>query len=218
VFVVTGFVDRALGLWPDRIENAMLRGKGSRLEVECNGRSHAFSLSDENGRRAALTTLVEAAKTVPDRERSVFVAQIESAMGLVPGDPLPAEYAPMTWDQVRACAAGGIEIGSHTVTHPILSLQSRDEQLLEMRESRSKLQDRIQQGVTTMAYPNGQITDFTDETKQIARECGYQGAASTVYGFSRPVMDAFAVRRMAARSDPRGFRQVLSGFQRFGAH
>ena len=83
---------------------------------------------------------------------------------------------------------------------------------------RTTLESRLQGEVATLAYPNGQPADFTEETKRLARACGYRGAASTVYGFSRPGMDAYAVRRMSARTDLRGFRQVVSGLQRFGGH
>ena len=218
VFVVTGFIDRALWLWPDRLERAIVTGTGSGLDVEVRGKRYTASWSDRDGRAAAFHKLTEAAKALPDAERTELVAAVERTMGFTPGVALPSEYAPMSWDQVRDCTRRGIEIGSHTVTHPILSLQNRDEQSREMRESKAVLEDRLQREVTTIAYPNGQPADFTDDTKRIARESGYRGAASTVYGFSRPGMDAFAVRRMAARSDLRGFRQVVSGLQRYGAH
>jgi peptidoglycan/xylan/chitin deacetylase (PgdA/CDA1 family) len=217
VFVVSGFVDRDLWLWPDRIENAIFRGRGRGVDVESGGRRYAVSWGDDAGRASAFKTLTEAAKALPDRERGEFVWEIEKAMGMTPGAPLPSVYAPMSWEQVRDCGRRGIEIGSHTVTHPILSLQSRDEQAREIRESKAILEDRLQSPVTTIAYPNGQPADFNEETKGLVRDAGYRAAASTVYGFSRPNRDDFAVRRMTARSDLRGFRQVVSGLQRYGA-
>ena len=39
------------------------------------------------------------------------------ALGVDWPEAIPAEYAPVTWDELRAMADAGIEIGAHTHTH-----------------------------------------------------------------------------------------------------
>lgn len=218
VFVVTDFVEGRLWLWPDRIEHALLQGANPPREVTCGATAFRVDAKEPADRKRQVAAVIEAAKRLPDADRRAFVDALEVLAGRRPGEPLSAWYAPMTWEQVRDCAARGVEIGSHTVSHPILATQPAASQRRELAESKRVLEERLQRPVDVLAYPNGGRADFTEETEALARECGYAGAASTMYGFAKPAPNPFAIRRMTARSDERGFRQVVSGWQRFGSH
>jgi peptidoglycan/xylan/chitin deacetylase (PgdA/CDA1 family) len=60
----------------------------------------------------------------------------------------------LTWDQVDALAAGGHEIGGHTVSHPDLTTVDPDEARREVGDDREALRARGYE-VTTFAYPYG---------------------------------------------------------------
>ncbi len=49
----------------------------------------------------------------------------------------PAAFATMDWRALRAAASGGVEIGSHTVTHPHLPQLSDGELDRELRDSKA---------------------------------------------------------------------------------
>jgi len=61
----------------------------------------------------------------------------------------------MTADQVRRAAAAGIEIGSHSLTHPRLPELSADEVRGEVRDSRAVLTRLTGQEVAGFCYPYG---------------------------------------------------------------
>lgn len=69
--------------------------------------------------------------------------------------------------------AGGMWIGSHTVTHPCLSKISTAEQKLEIDDSFHCLEDIIGPGMLrTFCYPYGGFHTFTGETERLLDKAG----------------------------------------------
>jgi peptidoglycan/xylan/chitin deacetylase (PgdA/CDA1 family) len=89
------------------------------------------------------------------------------------GAMYPHELATMTWNELRAVAERGIEIGSHTVTHPHLPELSDAELARELRDSRSQLEDELGRPCRYLAYPFGE-TD--DRVSAAAQRAGYDAA------------------------------------------
>jgi peptidoglycan/xylan/chitin deacetylase (PgdA/CDA1 family) len=218
VFVTTGFVDRECWMWTDRIRRAVVSSTKEHLAVDIRSSTLEFPLGDSASRSRVADALGARAKSLSDAERLDLVARVEREAGVASPTEPERDYAPMTWDQIRRCCSDGIEIGAHTVSHPILATIDVPTQERELRDSRARIESEVQREVRTLAYPNGAEGDFGDDTKAVARRLGYRGAASTIYGFATPIDDPFEVRRMSARADFRGFRQVVSGWQRFGTH
>ncbi len=82
----------------------------------------------------------------------------------------------LTWQQAGELARNGIEIGSHTSTHPDLRRVSDSEAQREIAGSRMKIEDHLGQEVVSFAYPFG-------ETNAIAKEYvkkEFQAACTTV--------------------------------------
>ena len=65
----------------------------------------------------------------------------------------PAPLA--TWDQIAEMACGGVDIGSHTLTHPDLTRLRPEEVENEIRSSRRMIEDRLGRLVSSFAYPFG---------------------------------------------------------------
>jgi peptidoglycan/xylan/chitin deacetylase (PgdA/CDA1 family) len=63
----------------------------------------------------------------------------------------------LSWEQVAELAAARIEIGSHTQTHPDLTICDVDRVLQELTESRKEIEEHLGQTVKTFAYPFGAI-------------------------------------------------------------
>lgn len=92
------------------------------------------------------------------------------------------ELTPLTWENAREMAAGGMEIGAHTYSHPQLSAITRPNLVREIRDSRSIIQDRLGLPVASFAYPFGKYRrDFTDRSVEVVREAGYSTAVSVCY-------------------------------------
>lgn len=62
----------------------------------------------------------------------------------------------MTWPQLHALVAAGMEIGSHTVDHQDLGLMTEVQIRHELRDSRYTLQTMLGINVQFLAYPSGE--------------------------------------------------------------
>lgn len=88
----------------------------------------------------------------------------------------------MTWDQAREMRDAGMDIGSHTQSHQILSDLALDEQREELARSKSKLETEIGAEVSVLAYPVGGLDSYTCATTRLARDCGYRAAFNFTKG------------------------------------
>jgi peptidoglycan/xylan/chitin deacetylase (PgdA/CDA1 family) len=85
----------------------------------------------------------------------------------------PDELATMTWEELRELANDGIEIGSHTVSHPHLSRLDDAELRRELVESRERVEDEIGRPCRFLAYPFG---EEDDRVRAATRHAGYLAA------------------------------------------
>jgi peptidoglycan/xylan/chitin deacetylase (PgdA/CDA1 family) len=102
----------------------------------------------------------------------------------------------MTWEQVVEMKEAGMEIGSHTVTHPSLPGLSQERIWRELTESRAMLQERLGQEVNSIAYPHG---DFDDGVAHLTNLAGYRVAVSTKQGVTHTTGNLMSLRRIRVR-------------------
>ena len=104
----------------------------------------------------------------------------------------------LSWDEAREMLAGGMAIGAHTHSHPVLSQLEPEKQRYELTQSRALLKQNLGVEADALAYPVGGPTAFTDRTKTIAQESGYRAAFSFYGGVNLPGQTAaFDVKRIA---------------------
>jgi len=94
----------------------------------------------------------------------------------------------MTPEELRTLAgAAGIEIGGHTVRHPILARAPFGEQRREIDENLHSIEQWTGKAVRTFAYPNGRPgLDYNADTMAVLRDAGIDAAFTTRYDFARP--------------------------------
>ncbi len=69
----------------------------------------------------------------------------------------------MTASQVKKLVDAGMEIGGHTVSHPILATLDRNEARREILDGKTALKKWTGKTVSCFAYPNGKPGhDYTD--------------------------------------------------------
>lgn len=81
----------------------------------------------------------------------------------------------MNWQQIAECRRAGIEIGSHTRTHPNLLELGEAQRLDELQVSKAEIEQRLGQAQTTFCYPYG---DYDPAAAAMARQCGYAAAVT----------------------------------------
>lgn len=95
--------------------------------------------------------------------------------------PAPAQsqaYDMMDWDELAALDPALITIGSHTLTHPILTTLTAEEINFELRESRRMLEQKLAREIPFFCYPNG---SYDNRVYQAVKN-NYHAAVTTETG------------------------------------
>jgi glycosyltransferase involved in cell wall biosynthesis/peptidoglycan/xylan/chitin deacetylase (PgdA/CDA1 family) len=150
-------------------------------------------------RLAEAGRLVGRLKRLPAAEREAVCEQAERLAGGAARD----DATMMTADQLRAWSASGMEVGSHTHRHPILTLLPAVERRADLLGSRRGLETIVAAPVRHLAYPNGRAGDFDARVAEDARACGYLSAVTTIEGINRADDDPMALRRLSIGNDRR---------------
>jgi peptidoglycan/xylan/chitin deacetylase (PgdA/CDA1 family) len=132
-----------------------------------------------------------------DRLKTVPFADWRAAIG---GFDAPAGgelFAPLSIADLQALAAtDGIEIGGHSLQHPILSNASLDEQHRQVADDKRALEAWIDRPLRFFSYPNGRAgVDYTRATCDIVERCGYRAAFTTESAYATARSDRYELPR-----------------------
>lgn len=188
-FIATGYMGGGC-MWNDRIIEAVRRTNCQSLDLAAFGLGR-HSMVTIRDRQAAMRSLVSAVKYRPGVERDQLSACVAEQARV----PIPANLM-MTPTQVRGLREAGMQVGAHTVSHPILAELATAEAREEMLGGKECLESLLGEPVTLFAYPNGQVgKDFTDEHAAIARQAGFAAAVTTNWGAADSSADLFQIPR-----------------------
>jgi peptidoglycan/xylan/chitin deacetylase (PgdA/CDA1 family) len=99
----------------------------------------------------------------------------------------------MTWNQVIALDHAGMEIASHTVSHPGLPSLGYVAKDYQLSMSQLALETRTGHPVLDFCYPGGQLDVATE---QAVIRAGYLSATTTSFGYATPDDDPFRLPRV----------------------
>lgn len=195
VFVTTDFVFEQRALWPDRLLSALASTNEKQLTLQAD--SAAWAIENESARVQAYYDLCRLLKIVSDSQRSTRVDEVVQALGFH-GQPWDAwdGFAPLAPEDLPKLLESGIDVGSHTCSHPIIT-QCADEQMgNEVRCSKELIEGATGVPCTSFAYPNGTEDDFNDASRQHLMDAGYLCAATTIKRRVTRDDDRFEIPRM----------------------
>lgn len=125
----------------------------------------------------ARRTVLRLIKTHPGLDLERFLAQLARALRVDWDDELErraADQLLMTWDDARALAAAGMEIGSHTRTHRVLYTVPPAELAVELAGSRADIAQALGRPVRAISYPVGRSLRRMPGLLRAVREAGYR--------------------------------------------
>ncbi len=146
--------------------------------------------------------------------RNAQIQTMAASAGISIPQQAPAKYAPCSWNELREMADSGlVDIGSHTVTHPILSSISDQESWLELTESRRQIEEGTGRKVGSFCFPNGMPEDFRATQVQQIADAGYTCSVVASFGLVGQGADKFRLPRigMGSKSEPIEFAKFLDG-------
>lgn len=210
VFVATDFIDQRAWLWTDKLRYLTSQADTAMLETTINDRALRIKLGDTESRLFAASLVNSELKQMPDEAKEDVITNIASSLKVsLPCVP-PGDFGPLTWEQVREMDTAGIEVGSHTLTHPILTNITRERLRKELNESRRRLEEVLGRKVDLFCYPNG---DFDAMVSSEVERAGYTCAVTSRHGLNTRTADPLALRRIHTERDLVHFVQSTSGFE-----
>ncbi len=114
------------------------------------------------------------------------------------------------WPELREMAAAGMEIGSHSLTHPFLHCADPDEIRREFGESKRILEDGLGQAVHFASLPRGSAAPGMGT---LIKELGYRAFCTSEPGLVSVRTDPYEVPRIAVkqRTTPAFVQQICAG-------
>ncbi|MBC8052943.1 MAG: polysaccharide deacetylase family protein [Sphingobacteriaceae bacterium] len=85
----------------------------------------------------------------------------------------------MTWDQVKNLHANGMEIGSHSFTHPNFAKLTIDQKIHELAVSKTTIENMLNIKVKSFAIPFGM---YDEETIKCVFQAGYEFCFTSQHG------------------------------------
>jgi peptidoglycan/xylan/chitin deacetylase (PgdA/CDA1 family) len=197
VFLATGLIGADAQLWSERASRAVYLSDRSRVSIDLRGRRRQFDLSTPQLREQASRAIVAFLKRLDPAGRERHLASIEQAFGRRALSVAERErYDFLTWNDVREMARAGVEFGSHTVTHPILSTLDMATLERELVDSKQQIEDQLGIPCPTFAYPNGGAGDFGPREQRAVRDAGYRCAFALLGGLVGGTADPYALERV----------------------
>jgi peptidoglycan/xylan/chitin deacetylase (PgdA/CDA1 family) len=188
-FIATGFLDGGR-MWNDTIIESIRACKLPQLDLEAMGLG-VHNVASVADKQTAISALIGQIKYRSVEDRVVTTRTIAALAQIQLPDNLM-----MTSNEVKLMRQAGMQIGAHTVNHPILARLSRPQARREILESRETLERILGERVSLFAYPNGKPDeDYTPDTVALVRELGFDAAVSTRWGVSGADADLFQLRR-----------------------
>lgn len=197
IFLSTAYIDAPhTRFWFDRVAELFFfapSGTVALKEID-----HVAALGATSSRRQATDRLLRQLKCEPNERRLAVLDELERLLAQHVPAVHPPRRAAMTWDEVREMADGGVEFGSHTVTHPILSRLDDAAILRELSESRDRIRACTGRPIDSVAYPVGKADAYDARTIRAAKACGYRIGLSYETGINAHLDgNLFELRRLA---------------------
>jgi peptidoglycan/xylan/chitin deacetylase (PgdA/CDA1 family) len=207
-FVATGYMDGSC-MWNDVVFEAARRTTRSFVDLDAIGLGRHDTSSSQHRRQFA-EAAIDALKYREAPERSRLTQALAEAAEV----PMPRGLM-MRADQVAELHRLGMEIGAHTVTHPILARLDAASAEREIAESRAQLRAITGAEVPGFAYPNGRPgRDYAPEHARMVERAGFRYAVSTAPGCANRQSSRHELPRSASWGRP-GLRMAARLFRMY---
>ncbi|KQQ87040.1 polysaccharide deacetylase [Massilia sp. Leaf139] len=190
VFVTSGFIGADAGnMWNDRIIHAVQSLPNGALDLTDIG-LESYPLDTLEARKQTALRLTEAGKYLPPVERDRLVERLDRMSGM------HHDALMLTQDMLTALDGNGVEIGAHTISHPILTSLDDDSARAEIVAGKAQLETLIGKPVRLFAYPNGKVgQDYDGRHVEMVRQAGFFAAFTTAVGAITGDQDRFQLPR-----------------------
>lgn len=211
LFVATDFIGRGKWFWWDKLNYVLNETGACVTSFSFDGVDFPIDLSTGREVRETWHRLADFCLRTTERSREGLIENLATAMKVeVP--PGPAEgYRQADWPQIIELSRNMIEIGSHTLSHPILTALEEKDLRREVELSKEVIESKTGKAVRTFSYPNGKPRDYDRNTMEAVKLASYAGAVVAHKGRFDPD-EPYRTPRMSVSEDMVEFKWNIYGF------
>lgn len=204
LYITTGFVDGTTWLWPDLLKYTLLNSNKSQASLLPLG----LLPLDKDSVLETWHRVGDYCLTLSSSERLQCIRALAEVANIkLPTSPA-APFHAVTWEQLAEMQQEGLTIGSHTVSHPILSSLTTAEINDELLSSAEVIQNKLGHFPKGICYPNGRLSDINDDVLAQAKAIGYEyGLLARNTEIAKTAL--FLIGRLSTCSDFDYFRWTL---------
>jgi peptidoglycan/xylan/chitin deacetylase (PgdA/CDA1 family) len=211
VFVTTGFIDRQLYLWPDRIRALLEKARSGSYRLQGAWSDVQIELGTAAQRELAWNRLADQLVFVSPPLRARALDQLAHTLGVSLSESDMQLYEAMTWAELQELIRNGFEVGDHTYSHACLTAMSEEEAKAELSKSKDLLERKLGTSVRSFAFPNGTREDRSDKLIALLQQLGYDSAVLAIPA-PLSLQHPFEIGRFSATCSLDQFRALVDGF------
>ena len=168
-------------------------------------------------KNSVLITFNEAHKSHYDYALPLLKQHQATGLFLVTTDWVEHQAKTCTWKQLAEIKEAGMNIGSHGKTHRSLTSLNQYESIIELRESKSRLDQKLKQSTRFFSFPQGQCQKRDiDLAKSLNYQCLITPRPDVLHApISAEQLRTIPSFRIKRTSSERSFQNIISANQAY---
>lgn len=199
IFISTDFISTNNIFWHEQLQELLKNIPANTINKELDKLLSDWPVD--------IIKLISEALKQPNSKRHLKISELISTLKLVDPEKIDEliiklskiynqklidESLILSWDEINEMSQNNICFGSHTKSHAILTQISNDKVIEELKESKSKIENKINNEVEFISYPNGNYnTDIASATKKL----GYLAGFTCRSGLNISINNPFEMKR-----------------------
>jgi len=187
-FIANGFLNGGM-MWNDKVIEAVRAISSEKIDLSEVGLG-VYDVSSRDLKSKVAQEIINKIKHQDSSDRLEIADFVASKVKNLPSDLM------MTDEQLIQLHNAGMEIGGHTVNHPIMAKLKTKALSFELKNNKLVLEQLLGTTIRFFAYPNGKPEiDYKQKHVVQVKSEGYQAALSTQWGVSDKNSDLFQLPR-----------------------
>lgn len=194
MFLTAGLIGTQRTLWSEEVVFALKSCGRNKINLHSYDPS-AFSEDVEVTIGLAKSKLLSLLKSVSEQNRKLLVKKLFEFLELSP-EVSSNESRMLTWDMVVEMNKWGVEFGSHSLSHGVLSNLDSSELNYELMESKSLIEKSIGIECKSIAYPVGGLGAYNPKVISAVKTFNYELGCTYLSGVNYKNLEHYELRRL----------------------